>query len=190
MLQQLGVSFKTITIEADEPSFDRMAARRINIQKAVDFVSNVVEWKLAQALQSSSQETRLPIPILAADTLIFHHGRVLEKPKDRDEAFVMLNALQGGAHHAISVVAMAQNDKQSSRLSLTEVTFAPLSTVQINAYLDTGEYVGKAGAYAVQGYAAAFISMLKGSYSGVMGLPLEQTAELLNDFGIEYWNLP
>jgi septum formation protein len=121
--------------------------------------------------------------VLGADTEVVLDGEVFGKPADATDAAAMLRRLSGRVHRVLSAVWCVAADREEHRFSQTEVSFAALTTAQIDAYLDTGEWRGKAGAYAIQGRAAAFVPQLSGSYSGVMGLPLFETAELLRAFG-------
>jgi septum formation protein len=106
--------------------------------------------------------------------------QILGKPKDAQEAIAMLQLLSGQTHRVLTAVALASGRRRFSRVSVSKVTFAPMKLADIKAYVASGEPMGKAGAYGVQGLAAAYISDIKGSYSGIMGLPLFETADLLN----------
>jgi len=121
-------------------------------------------------------------PVLAADTLVTLDGQIFGKPEDAEQAAAMLRQLSGREHQVLSAVAMASDNLVEVRLSLSTVRFAELGEARIQRYLQTGEYRDKAGSYAIQGQAAAFIEHLSGSYSGVMGLPLAETVQLLQRF--------
>lgn len=125
-------------------------------------------------------------PVLGADTEVVLDGRALGKPRDAEDAAAMLRALQGRRHQVLSSVALFHAGAPGGevRIQQTEVDFAPLDEAAIVRYLATGEAMGKAGAYAIQGHAAAFVARIEGSHSGVMGLPLHETAELLAQAGI------
>jgi septum formation protein len=123
-------------------------------------------------------------PVLGADTAVVVDGRIMGKPRDRDEGIDMLLTLSGRSHQVLSAVALSAG-REAVRVSESRVTFRTLTQGQCAAYWDTGEPRDKAGGYAIQGRAAVFVSRLEGSYSGVMGLPLYETAELLREFGIE-----
>jgi len=110
-------------------------------------------------------------------------GCILGKPTDKEDALGMLTSLAGRKHQVMSAIALAA-DHEAIRINISQVSFDSLSPAQINAYWNSGECQDKAGAYAIQGLAATFIRDLQGSYSGVMGLPLYETAALLNEFGI------
>jgi septum formation protein len=123
-------------------------------------------------------------PVLGADTAVVLGNEVLGKPRDRDDALAMLKRLAGGEHLVLSGVALVDRDQEQSRLSVSHVRFRPIGDDEALAYWHTGEPADKAGGYAVQGLAAMFIERLEGSYSGVMGLPLYETAQLLAQFAI------
>jgi septum formation protein len=124
-------------------------------------------------------------PVLGADTVVVIEGEVLGKPRDRADALAMLERLSGTSHHVLTGVALAgQDGHEMSRLSVSTVTFRALSPAECEVYWETGEPADKAGAYAIQGRGGLFVERLEGSYSGVMGLPLFETGELLAHFGI------
>ena len=125
------------------------------------------------------------LPVLGADTAVVIDGEVLGKPRDRSDALAMMARLSGQWHQVISAVAVVGPEgEEHSRLSVSAVQFRPVTREEAEAYWQSGEPVDKAGGYAIQGRAAVFIERLEGSYSGVMGLPLFETAELLERFGI------
>lgn len=119
------------------------------------------------------------LPVLAADTTVALEGTILGKPADRDELHAMLGRLSGRTHEVHTAVAVLHEGRVTARISTSEVSFRELSAAEIDCYWDTGEPADKAGGYAVQGRAAVFIRHIAGSYSGVMGLPLYETWELL-----------
>jgi septum formation protein len=118
-------------------------------------------------------------PVLAADTTVALDNRIFGKPTDRNDAAAMLAALSGHSHQVLTAVALKQSDWLESSLSVSEVRFKPLTEQEIEQYVASGEADDKAGAYAIQGRAALFVMELRGSYSGVMGLPLYETGQLL-----------
>jgi septum formation protein len=122
--------------------------------------------------------------VLAADTEVVLDDRIFGKPADADDADDMLRTLSGRTHRVISSVAVVSGAREAQATNITEVTFATLDDDRIAEYLASGEWVGKAGAYAIQGRAEAFVARLAGSYSGVMGLPMFETIALLRDFGV------
>ncbi len=127
-------------------------------------------------------------PVLAADTAVVLGAELFGKPTDLTDGMRMLGALAGHTHRVLTAVAVRHAAGAAARLSVSEVSFRALSTEECARYWQSGEPVGKAGGYAVQGLAAAFITHLAGSYSGVMGLPLAETAELLAAAQVRLWN--
>jgi septum formation protein len=128
------------------------------------------------------------LPVLAADTTVVLDNVIYGKPRDRADGIAMLARLSGRTHEVLTAVAIADARGVALRLSVSTVRFRELALEECAAYWDTGEPRDKAGGYAVQGAAAVFIQSLSGSYSGVMGLPLFETAELLREAGVAYWN--
>jgi len=177
LLQQIGVAYRLIDIEVDESP--RTA------ESPAEYVIRVSQDK-ALAGQMCCREAEY-LPVLAADTCVVVDDHMLGKPKGRQEGLWMLQQLSGRTHEVYSAVALAA-DGMETRLSVSQVSFRPLSMREQQAYWDSGEPADKAGAYAIQGLAAQFICALHGSYSAVMGLPLYETAELLRHAGIELLN--
>jgi septum formation protein len=127
------------------------------------------------------------LPVLAADTTVVLDNIIYGKPRDRGDGLDMLGRLSGRTHEVLTAVALAHSSEVTLRLSVSTVRFRELSLEERAAYWDTGEPRDKAGGYAIQGAAAVFIESLSGSYSGVMGLPLFETGELLRAVGVPYW---
>ena len=178
LLEQIGVTYRTVTVAVDEtPLPDEEPATyagRLALAKAR------AGWELLTTRQSGLK----PIPVLGADTAVVLDGVILGKPHDRNEGLTMLAALSGREHQVMSAVALVSGDREVIRVQESWVRFRALTRAEREAYWDTGEPADKAGAYGIQGRAAVFIAGLEGSYSGVMGLPLFETAELLREFGI------
>jgi septum formation protein len=151
-------------------------------EKSHDYVQRMARTK-AQAVRDKHGD----LPVLAADTTVVLDGLVFGKPADRADAARMLGLLSGRTHEVLTAVALASAEGISMRMSVSAVRFRLLTELEISAYWDTGEPQDKAGAYAVQGLAAVFIESLTGSYSGVMGLPLFETAEILRAAGVPVW---
>ncbi len=127
------------------------------------------------------------VPVLAADTAVVVDGRILGKPQDRMDGERMLLELSGRTHHVLTAVTLAMAQGVQSRLCSSAVTFRTIGLAEVRDYWNTGEPHDKAGGYAVQGRGAVFIAGMRGSYSGVMGLPLYETAELLDSAGVPRW---
>ena len=143
--------------------------------------------RMARAKALAVRERGMALPVLAADTTVVVDEMVCGKPADEGESLAMLERLSGRTHQVLTAVALAAHGAVSFRLSASEVRLRRLSRAECAAYWQTGEPRDKAGGYAVQGRAAVFIEHLSGSYSGVMGLPLFETAELLRAAGVPYW---
>jgi septum formation protein len=184
LLQQIGVSFRVVGTAVDE-------AVRAGEAPAV-YVARLAAakadagWAKADAERARSGEPA-DAPVLAADTAVVLDGKILGKPADRQEAEGMLRQLSGRTHEVLTAIALRTTGGLESRISRSEVTFRSIAADEVEEYWETGEPLDKAGAYAIQGRAAVFIADLRGSYSGVMGLPLFETAELLDRAGILRW---
>jgi septum formation protein len=173
LLQQLGVAHRAQGANVDESPRAREAPR--------DYVARVAAAK-ARAIWSADAT----LPVLGADTIVVVDGVMFGKPAGRQQGLTMLASLSGRVHEVLSAVALATDKGMALALSLSAVRFRTLSDEECRAYWDSGEPHDKAGAYAIQGLAAAFIESLQGSYSGVMGLPLFETAELLRVAGVPH----
>ena len=173
LLQQAGIVFRKQVAEIDETPLDNEAAE--------DYVVRLALEK-ARAVRHHSVTGGLPV--LGADTAVVVDGRLLGKPESLAHARQMLQLLSGREHRVMSAVALVRS-REAVQLSVSRVWFRPLSENEIDAYWRTGEPQDKAGAYAIQGVGAIFIERLEGSYTGVMGLPLYETGQLLQEFGIQ-----
>lgn len=150
-----------------------------------DYIHRIVRSKANEGWRRVMQR-RLPLlPVLVADTIVTLDGCILGKPRDIEHAKEMLTALSGRSHQVLTAIGVGVKDTVQVRLSATTVRFREISEREIRNYLANNNILDKAGAYAVQGMAAAFIVEISGSYSGVMGLPLYETAQLLEEIGIE-----
>jgi len=143
--------------------------------------------RMARAKARSAHPQGEGLPVLAADTTVVIEERICGKPADAEEGIAMLLRLSGRSHEVLTAVALAVRGEVNHRLSRSEVRFRHLSLMEATAYWNSGEPQDKAGSYAVQGHGAVFVEHLSGSYSGVMGLPLFETAELLAAAGLSYW---
>lgn len=176
LLGQLGVAVESVPADIDE-------VRRAGEIAEVFCLRMALEKARAGRSRVAPDDVR---PVLGSDTVVAVDERVLGKPVDRDDALAMLAALAGRTHEVYTAVALVGPDGQeASRLSVSHVTFRAITPSEAEAYWATGEPRDKAGGYAIQGLGAVFVERLQGSYSGVMGLPLFETAELLGHFGIE-----
>jgi len=183
LLKQIGVAYEVLLLR-EHPTRAIDVDESLQPGEAVeDYVRRVCRAKAAVGWLRVEQRRIRRYPVLAADTVVCLEDTIFGKPRDREDAARMLRALSGREHRVLTAVALQSLDRTELALSESRVTFRALSDVEIAAYLDTGEPNGKAGAYAVQGRAAEFIASLSGSYSGVMGLPLFETAMLIERLG-------
>ena len=168
LLAQIGMSFRVVVADVDETVLEG--------ESPAAYVVRLARGKALEVLRREEPG----LPVLGSDTAVVVDGEILGKPRDRDEARTMLNRLSGNTHEVYSAVAVAvSEDEVHDRLNITRVTFAELEPEWIESYCDTGDSMDKAGAYGVQGRAAERISRIEGSFSGVMGLPLFETSQLL-----------
>lgn len=180
LLARLGVPFGVLDVEVPEV--------RAPGEPALDYVRRVAREKAGAGLLRV-----MSVPgavVLGGDTEVVLDDEVFGKPRDAGHAADMLRRLSGRTHQVISAVSLVAAGREAQAVSLSEVTFAELEPQVIARYVASGEPMGRAGAYAIQGYAEAFITRLAGSYSGVMGLPLHQTARLLHGFGVGVESAP
>jgi len=174
LLLQLGIEHEVISAEIDETPHVGEAAEL--------YVTRMALEKARAGRESLSVVDK---PLLGADTSVVVDGAILGKPRDEAEALRMLRLLAGRTHLVISAVALVDATTEESRLSVSHVTFREISDEEARGYWRSGEPRDKAGGYGIQGLGALFIERLEGSYSGVMGLPLFETAALLRDFGVQ-----
>lgn len=177
LLEQLGVSFKPLLPDPDEDAEALEAV--LGRESAAAYVQRVTALKLDAAVARRKRLQLPPAPILCADTTVAIGRTILGKPADAAQAREMLARLSGQTHRVLTAVAVQSGHRRRQALSQSSVTFDCLSPGQIRDYVASGEAMGKAGAYAIQGRAAAFVVHISGSYSGIMGLPLRETALIL-----------
>ncbi|OGS91475.1 MAG: septum formation protein Maf [Gallionellales bacterium GWA2_60_18] len=183
LLKQVGINFEVLLLRSDP-------RRNIDVdetphpgEQPEDYVLRVCRAK-ADAGYAALRKRNLPqFPVLAADTAVALDGDIFGKPENEAQAAAMLRRLSGREHRVLSAVAMAMAEHVEVAVSISTVRFAPLDEERIGRYLLTREYADKAGAYGIQGHAGAFVEHLSGSYTGVMGLPLFETVQLLQRFG-------
>lgn len=179
LLRQIGVRHAVI--------FAAIPEQPAAGETALDYVQRLAREKAAAGFTQLQQQQLPLVPVLGADTLGLLDGEILEKPRDRAHAQHMLRQLSGRTHQVITAVALHSQTRQALRVSTTDVTFRELGDAEIAAYWETGEPQDKAGSYAIQGLGAVFVKEIRGSYSGVVGLPIEATLALLQEFGVPWW---
>jgi len=180
ILRQLGIRFEVVEPTPDDDPADH--------RPAVEFARSLARQKAVSVAEPATMERRF---VLGADTVVFDDQRILLKAEDRDEARRMLRALSGATHSVVTALALVsphsgsggENRVPMLRHDVTAVTFARLSDEELEAYLDTGEWEGVAGAYRIQGRGAAFIERVEGTYSTVVGLPIRLLYSMLADTG-------
>jgi len=178
LLQQVGISFQIIKQNAPEHHQEHESSQ--------EFVLRLAEEKALDGLANAIRADLSPAPIIASDTIVVIDGQILGKPKNKEDALKMLASLSGQTHQVMTAVAMVDFKRNlKTALSISEVEFCSISERQANAYWQTGEPQDKAGSYAIQGQGAIFVKSIRGSYSGVMGLPLFETSHLLKEFSID-----
>jgi septum formation protein len=184
LLRQIGVNFELVPLrEGPGRSADIDETPHAG-ERADDYVLRVTGDKARAASRIIAARRVVMRPVLAADTTVVCDADILGKPATADEAADMIGRLAGRMHRVLTAVAIAAADRLETRVSESQVWFRSLDAAEIRRYVASGESHDKAGGYAVQGLAAAFITRIDGSYSGIMGLPLAETAELLRSYGI------
>jgi len=182
LLEQLGVRHELLLPDADEDAESLEAVLKNEAPTA--YVQRVTGLKLDAAVARMKRRKLPPAPILCSDTTVAMGRVIYGKPDDAKDAARMLRELSGGTHRVLTAVAVQAGRRRFEALSSSKVSFDELTPAEIRAYVASGEPMGKAGAYAVQGRVAMHISRIDGSYSGIMGLPLRETALLLKAAGI------
>ncbi|AMO57455.1 hypothetical protein GZ77_15255 [Endozoicomonas montiporae] len=180
LLKQIGIPFQQLVCEIDEiPEVD---------ESPEDYVCRMAKEK-AQAGWTVMKARDLPeMPLLSADTSVVMGSKILGKPDNPEQACDMLLSLSGNCHAVMTAIAVTNGHKTIVRLSTTQVQMTPFDRARAEAYVATGEPSDKAGAYGIQGYGAILVESIRGSYSGVVGLPLQETADVLSEFGITPWH--
>ncbi|MBX8566487.1 Maf-like protein [Pseudomonas cichorii] len=176
LLTQIGVPFTALSAQIDETP--------LNDESPTAYVERLARGKAAAGLALLGDEDAC---VLGADTAVVLDGRILGKPVDQADALAMLAALSGREHQVLTAIALVDRQRSEARIVTSRVRFRSIEAHEARTYWASGEPQDKAGSYAVQGLAAIFVEELHGSYSGVVGLPLCETAELLGSFGIPCW---
>lgn len=183
LLEQLGVAHELLL---PEPHEDAEALEAVLPgEPPARYVQRVTGLKLDAAMQRLKRRGLPPAPVLCADTTVARGRTIYGKPVDAADAASMLRELAGTTHRVLTAVAVQSGRTRRTALSDSRVTFARWTPAQIRAYVASGEPLGKAGGYAIQGRAAAHVSRISGSYSGIMGLPMYETAQLLRAAGFD-----
>ncbi len=184
LLRQIGVQFELLLLRDSPDRPIDVAEDSLPNELPLDYVTRITNKKALTAWNIMLMR-KLPMrPVMAADTAVVFDGVIYGKPAGRDEAHAMLSRLSGQTHQVLTGITLVFHEYQKQVTQTSEVTFRTLSPKQIDHYCSSAEPLDKAGGYGIQGSAARFISTISGSYSGIMGLPLIETADLLWRFGI------
>jgi septum formation protein len=184
LLAQIGVTNDLLLAQADEDAEALEAL--IGGELPAVYVERVTQAKLDAALQRLARSGLPARPVLTADTTVALGRRILGKPVDADDATRILRSLSGRSHRVLTAVAVASAGRRWSALNVSQVRFAVIPDAEVKRYVASGEPFGKAGAYAIQSAIAAYVAQIAGSYSGIMGLPLCETAQLLRQAGVRF----
>lgn len=175
LLKSMGLDFKVIVSEVEE-----------NIENepfSTELIQNLAEEKASDV----ASKINFPAIIIGSDTVVVINNKILGKPKDKEDAFIMLKMLSGNTHQVISAIAVI--DKETGKVLkdsvVSDVTFKQLSDEEINSYIATGEPMDKAGAYAIQGFAGMFVKSINGCYSNIVGISVFKLAEMLKEIGVK-----
>lgn len=184
LLKQIGVRFDMLLLRNDPRREVQVDETPHAGELPADYVQRICREKARAGWEALNMRSLRPFPVLAADTTVALGERIFGKPDNDEHAAEILHSLSGTRHQVLTAVAVVFGERLEMRLSTTTITFAELNEARIRRYLLTGEAHDKAGAYGIQGHAGAFVQHIDGSYTGVMGLPLYETVELLQSFGI------
>jgi len=185
LLAQIGVRFQVLMFRGSPETDAELDESPLANEAPQAYVERIARAKALAGWRRLEQRSLPRAAVLSADTTVALDGRILGKPADRREAAAMLAELSGRRHEVLTAIALKDEAQLAGAVSVSEVEFRPLSAEDIRQYVATGECDDKAGAYAIQGRAAQFVADLRGSFSGVMGLPLYETARLLEQMGAQ-----
>jgi len=183
LLRQLGVEFASLRLRESSGRERDIVEVALDAEPALHYVERIARTKATIGWQRMLQRGLPPRPVLGADTEVVLDDAIFGKPKDGADAIRMLTLLSGRTHHVLTAIALAWEQNTVAEISTSAVTFRAIDRDEIERYVATGEPYDKAGAYAVQGRAATFVQRIDGSYSGIMGLPLYETALALAGIG-------
>ena len=183
LLKQIGINFEVLLLRNDPRRRVFVDETPLAGEDPTEYVKRICRDKALAGWETLELRNLPQFPVLAADTTVTLDGRIIGKPDNNEHAAEILRMLSGSSHQVLTAVAMAFGERMEMRLSTTTITFDTLSEERIRSYLLTNEAHDKAGAYGIQGHAGAFVKHIDGSYTGVMGLPLYETVELLKLFG-------
>jgi len=184
LLKQIGVPFELLLLREDLRRGADVDETPLPDESAGIYVLRIARAKVEMAARQIAYRALPQKPVLAADTTVVFDGEIVGKPDDADHAARILRALSGREHQVLTAVAVALREQIETQISVSSVWFREIPEAEIRRYCASGEPLDKAGAYAIQGRAGAFVTRITGSYSGIMGLPLAETVELLQKFSV------
>lgn len=187
LLKQIGVPFESLLLREDLRRGADVDETPLPDESPGVYVLRIARAKAETAVRQIAYRALPQKPVLAADTTVVFDGQVIGKPDDAEHAARILRALSGREHQVLTAVAVALKDQVETQISVSSVWLREIPEAEIRRYCASGEPLDKAGAYAIQGRAGAFVTRISGSYSGIMGLPLAETVELLHKFGVPVW---
>ena len=187
LLKQMGVPFELFLLREDLRRGADVDETPLPDESPGVYVLRMAGAKVNMAVRQIAYRGLPQKPVLAADTTVVFNDGIIGKPENAEQATRILRALSGREHQVLTAVALALREQVETQISVSSVWFNELTDTDIRRYVETGEPLGKAGAYAIQGRAGAFVTRIAGSYSGIVGLPLVETAELLKKFDIPLW---
>jgi len=187
LLKQIGVPFELMLLREDLRRGVDIDEMPLADESPGVYVLRIARTKVEMAVRQIAYRALPQKPVLAADTTVVFDGQIVGKPDDAEHAARILRALSGREHQVLTAVAVALREQVETQISVSSVCLRELTEADIRRYCATGEPLDKAGAYAIQGRAGAFVTRISGSYSGIMGLPLMETTELLQKFNIPVW---
>jgi len=187
LLKQIGVPFELLLLREDLRRGADVDETPLAEESPGVYVLRVASAKAAMAVRQIAYRGLPQKPVLSADTTVVFDGQIVGKPVDAEDAARILRTLSGREHQVLTAVAVALREQIEAQISVSSVSFRELSDAEIRSYVATGEPLDKAGAYAIQGRGGVLVTRMTGSYSGIMGLPLAETVELLQKFDIPTW---
>jgi septum formation protein len=187
LLKQIGLPYELLLLREDLRRGPDIDETPLPDESPGVYVLRMAQEKAAMAVRQIAYRRLPQKPVLAADTTVVFDGQIVGKPDDAEHAARILRALSGREHQVLTAVALALREQVETQISVSSVWFREISDADIRRYCASGEPLDKAGAYGIQGRAGAFVTRIAGSYSGIMGLPLAETLELLQKFDIAVW---
>ena len=186
LLAQIGVSFEPLLFRDGDRADREVDESPLPNEDPLRYVQRITQAKVTHGVRLLQARHLPERPVLSADTTLDLDGKIIGKPENDADAFQILESLSGTTHRVLTGVAVSHQGRTLSLVNVSEVRFRQLNDADIQRYLITGEHRDKAGAYGIQGYAGMFVEHIAGSYTGIMGLPVCETANLLRDFGYTF----